>query len=148
VNVTTIPAAPSRIIPANSKRTRCWEETETASPLTSLRSISISRSLSLSCITDPHARLVANRGRICQAVEAATPQLRNPPAPAIPRNEFEMQKAADVRWLKWVIAAEANLAKCRFFVGGQWCEHTPHWCPPFAALQPLQARPAVHTGQR
>jgi hypothetical protein len=66
----------------------------------------------------------------------------------MPRNEFEFQKAADVSWLKWVIAAEANLAKCRFFVRAQWCEHTPHWCPSFAALQLLQARPAVHTAQR
>jgi hypothetical protein len=47
VNVTTIPSAPSRITPSNSKRTRCWEEMETASPFTSLRSSSISRSLEL-----------------------------------------------------------------------------------------------------
>ena len=30
MSVTTIPLAPSRIIPANSSRTRSWEEMETA----------------------------------------------------------------------------------------------------------------------
>ena len=57
-NVTTIPAAPSPVIPASSKRSRCWEEMAIASPLTSLRSISISRSLSLPCISCPYGHFV------------------------------------------------------------------------------------------
>jgi hypothetical protein len=40
-----------------------------------------------------------------------------------------------VPWLKWVIAAEANLAKRGFFVRAERCEYTSRWCALLLALQ-------------
>ena len=102
VSATTIPLGPFRIIPpVPSARAvgRKWR------PPRHSRACAVARfkSLSLSCISPPGTR-------ICQAGVAAPPQLRKRPAPAIPRDQPELQKAADVPWLKGVIAAIAIFA--------------------------------------
>ena len=70
---------------------------------------------------------------------SVSPDGRQLPGPAVPVDQLEVQQTANVCRLQTIRATEADLAKRRFFVWAERCEHAPHLMLPLLTLS--QATP-------